>query len=339
MNRKKRIEEIDILKGIAIILVIVGHCIQIGFGKSWRECELFYDNLIFKVIYSFHMPLFMIISGYLCCSQNKRFQLRFRRLILPLVIWQLFFSIVLFILKKDYEINFIWLYLKNLYYPYWFLWTVFIINIIVHILDTVNYKIRCCLYIILFIISLFIMDDYNIVYLKFLLPFYLFGYYYKKRGFTINNFIKIFEKKRLIILLVIYIVLMKYFDYDTYIYTSGFVITNNYRQFFTNIYRVIIGMTGILLFAGLILRYCDKLHSIFKNLISWFGQRSLILYIIQGYIVIILGKLNLKSGFSYGVLLFETIVVISISMLLVEVIKKISYGYILLGEKNNFKNK
>jgi fucose 4-O-acetylase-like acetyltransferase len=47
---------LDIAKGLAIILVVVGHVIQ---GSSPN----FDDLLWFKVIYSFHMPLFVFLSG------------------------------------------------------------------------------------------------------------------------------------------------------------------------------------------------------------------------------------------------------------------------------------
>lgn len=47
---------LDIAKGLAIILVVVGHVVQ---GSSPH----FDDLLWFKVIYSFHMPLFVLLSG------------------------------------------------------------------------------------------------------------------------------------------------------------------------------------------------------------------------------------------------------------------------------------
>lgn len=50
-NRKKRIEYIDVARGIAIVLMIIGHCLEL-------------NNPIRKIIFSFHMPLFIIISGY-----------------------------------------------------------------------------------------------------------------------------------------------------------------------------------------------------------------------------------------------------------------------------------
>lgn len=48
---KKRIECLDIAKGIGIILVIFGHSLNIG-GR------------LFQLIFTFHMPLFFLLSGY-----------------------------------------------------------------------------------------------------------------------------------------------------------------------------------------------------------------------------------------------------------------------------------
>lgn len=59
MARKKRIEYIDIAKGIGIILVVAGHLLD-------KESELC------KFIYGFHMPLFFVLSGLLF-KENKTF--------------------------------------------------------------------------------------------------------------------------------------------------------------------------------------------------------------------------------------------------------------------------
>jgi fucose 4-O-acetylase-like acetyltransferase len=61
---KKRLEWIDVLKGITIYLVIIGHVIQYGNGKTYLDTESFWDNYIFQFIYSFHMPLFIFLSGF-----------------------------------------------------------------------------------------------------------------------------------------------------------------------------------------------------------------------------------------------------------------------------------
>ena len=52
-----RIKYLDIAKGIGILLMVLGHCYNGGALKSW--------------IYSFHMPLFFIISGMLLKCKNE----------------------------------------------------------------------------------------------------------------------------------------------------------------------------------------------------------------------------------------------------------------------------
>ena len=55
-STKFRDQFLDIAKGLAIILVVAGHVIQ---GSSEKFDDLFW----FRVIYSFHMPLFVFLSG------------------------------------------------------------------------------------------------------------------------------------------------------------------------------------------------------------------------------------------------------------------------------------
>ena len=72
MYTKTRSEELDISKGIAIFLVVWGHIIQYSFAGK----EEFYENIIFRLIYGFHMPLFMIISGYLFFYSCEKYDLK-----------------------------------------------------------------------------------------------------------------------------------------------------------------------------------------------------------------------------------------------------------------------
>lgn len=53
----QRLEYIDFCRGIAILLVVIGHLIQFN--------GIVTSNPVFEFIYSFHMPLFFAISGYI----------------------------------------------------------------------------------------------------------------------------------------------------------------------------------------------------------------------------------------------------------------------------------
>ena len=66
MDEKKERELLpDLLRGFAIVLVVLGHCIQNGSGADYRSEALYFSDRFYQFIYSFHMPLFMMISGYL----------------------------------------------------------------------------------------------------------------------------------------------------------------------------------------------------------------------------------------------------------------------------------
>lgn len=72
----------DIVKGYAIFLVVLGHVIQC----FMPECE---KNSIYLFIYSFHMPLFMAVSGYFFLNSVDKVDTitflknKFRHLMLP----------------------------------------------------------------------------------------------------------------------------------------------------------------------------------------------------------------------------------------------------------------
>lgn len=61
MSNSKRINYIDIAKGLAIICVIIGHT----FAKYDKL-----DRLVITFIYSFHVPLFFILSGFFVKDQT-----------------------------------------------------------------------------------------------------------------------------------------------------------------------------------------------------------------------------------------------------------------------------
>jgi len=88
-----RVEFLDFIKGIAIICVIIGHS---GQGTSLH-------NLF---VFSFHIPIFFIISGFLLAESNSitlRFgeitYKKFRRLLLPYLITGLIIFLLLIVIN------------------------------------------------------------------------------------------------------------------------------------------------------------------------------------------------------------------------------------------------
>lgn len=93
-NKKTYIEWVDDLKVIAIMFVVWGH-----FASG--------NNLVCRFIYSFHVPLFFLISGYLYKQVKKPSTLissNFKRLIVPYLVLGggvAFFKILLLIIRNS----------------------------------------------------------------------------------------------------------------------------------------------------------------------------------------------------------------------------------------------
>lgn len=89
--RKPRIEWIDMAKGIAIILVIVGHTID-------------YSSPLRSFIFSFHMPLFFILAGYTFRPKPWRMVVKSsaKRLLLPYLLLFLLWKVPNLLAYTDY---------------------------------------------------------------------------------------------------------------------------------------------------------------------------------------------------------------------------------------------
>src|ERR1035437_9035652 len=91
----KQIEFIDIMKGFAILLVVVGHFYL-------RNVSPFgYEIPVYNFIYTFHMPLFFFAGGYLAfisyksihVSEFPKFLLnKFRAILIPYFLWYAIFN-------------------------------------------------------------------------------------------------------------------------------------------------------------------------------------------------------------------------------------------------------
>ena len=120
---KNRIEFIDILKGYAIILVVMGHFLGWQYGGIHGSVPSDNNaNVLFKIIYSFHMPLFFFLSGYTFNIHKPVW--KFRGLFLAVLrrFCQLIIPGIPFMI-------FGYLRFKIIYFE-WFLQTLFVISLI-----------------------------------------------------------------------------------------------------------------------------------------------------------------------------------------------------------------
>ena len=81
----KRIEYVDILKGIGIICVLLGHNLVVQDDGQLPEIMRY-------IIYSFHMPLFFFLSGYVFSTKvnwTNFIKKKIKTIVVPMYIFSL----------------------------------------------------------------------------------------------------------------------------------------------------------------------------------------------------------------------------------------------------------
>ena len=118
-----RDHHIDALKGVAIILVVLGHAIQLNNPN--------YDNnLLFRIVYSFQMPMFFFLSGFILSTQLGNSLLNYLkknavRLLVPFIVWYLI-SYIFVRFQTDISLPaYLFALIKSPAGGLWFLWVLF----------------------------------------------------------------------------------------------------------------------------------------------------------------------------------------------------------------------
>ncbi|MCQ2520224.1 MAG: acyltransferase [Lachnospiraceae bacterium] len=198
----------DVMRGFAAILVVLGHCIQECGGLEMRVCQYYWYSKPYQFIYSFHMPFFMLLTGYFAATGFSRAQKSFaflRRRVLaclvPVFAMTALDFLRLFIEAKVKGVGLpyenIGDFFKTAYYSLWFLWAVAIFYIMVFIVNSTVGKLsfvwEFLVYILIFLLLFVITDDYNFHVYKFVYPFFVMGYTYYRYEDKIKA---VYEKRK-----------------------------------------------------------------------------------------------------------------------------------------------
>ena len=319
MNKiNERNNIIDILKGIAVISVLLGHALQRGLGLSGY---IPFDNYIFKIIYTYHMPLFMILSGYVLANYTSKFNKDFLikkslRLLYPTIIWSYliwsvrnfkFVGIKEFIPFPDSIIEYTKTLIKHPDFIIWFLYVVFIFNIFFYIIKKMNNKKDLYLDVIFSIVFYIILgiipnSNFGIYNIKLYFPIFAFGYFLKK------EYLKKYSWKYIVFFIIIYIVLLLKCA-NTFLY--------NHFEYY------LISFSAIFLIYQTILRIKE-----FKvcKILSFFGKYSLEIYLCQCLCL----NIGIGQGYLRVITIFISATIISVILSIItnksNFLKMLLYG-------------
>lgn len=177
-QRKSRIYEYDVMKSLSILLVVLGHSYYLGSHGATVEGIVsisdnaivwFFNSVINPIIYSFHMPLYMFISGALAYGKGKKnfkdfVRGRFKRLMIPFFVCNLLYAVPLRYFSGYYEG-------KGLFSAYldsiilmrtpahlWFLYILFFLSIIFSYIEKKKWEDKKIL--LLVVLGLYFIHDY-----------------------------------------------------------------------------------------------------------------------------------------------------------------------------------
>lgn len=275
-----RLYWLDWLKLFAIFLVVWGHAL-FHFGDIPMEEKY---NGVSGFIYSFHMPLFMTISGFFSYKLVSGLGMevlwkKFIQLIIPTIS---LISLCLYFGIKDQ--NF-W-YLGSLFLCYFFFWMFFKLNIPQWL------RVVFCLLFFFFVFPLFpripIIRFYK---LDYMLPF--FGL-----GLIIKHFSTVLEKRSSLLCLCsgILFVLMEVFWDSSFIWYNSFSNWIDYKKIVVeglfcfdgknllqSLFRYSVGAIGTLFFVSFFLYLSQKIK--FQSHIVDFFNRKILGYTMQIYVL------------------------------------------------------
>jgi fucose 4-O-acetylase-like acetyltransferase len=291
--------------------------------------DSFWENPVHIFICSFHMPIFMLISGFffdhvLGKRIDETIKKKFLQLIVPCFGWS-FILVLIQSLQMIHHGEFISLFtqIKQLLYEtgtrFWFLRSVFICYVLAAIsMKLFKYDyIACPVSILLFLLM---TDNFRLALDKFMFPYFWAGYFIHKRIDWIDKY-----KKTLTGLsFILFIILLTFWKKENYIYQTGmsfYTIQNlhiTFIPFFERLtiilYRYLIGFAGSLFFFLLLKQVFNPSIIIYQKF-KVIGKYTLGIYLIHIFMTgFILTHLKITN---MNLLIFNFTVTPLISLLLI----------------------
>ena len=276
MMAKKRLYWIDVARGIAILLVVLGHCI----GNLNAPGN--------KFILSFHMPLFFFISGLCAKSPTIKFGTYLKKKARALLIPQCTLGVIncVFDLVLG-EIYGIWSIIYNFFG--WFLWVMFFVSLVFYALSRIGLHKRSVMLTVLLadIVAVILMELWGIntvIHFEIVpmaLLFYLTGFIY--RSYMIGRNVHKYAISSAWLICISITVLCSYWNTPVTMYSNDY---GNLILFFIGAFSGIIFMCG----------FAKGLKT--NRFLIWFGQSSVIVYVLHFKLINVLhfiGKLIFPS--------------------------------------------
>lgn len=271
-----RITYMDAVKFMTMYLVIMGHVIQM-MVDGWRVGEH-----LWKVIYSFHMPLFILISGYFLSRRVLdmpflgMLKAKCKQLLLPAITCTAICCVYLFFARDT--VNFRDEIIGNS----WFLKTLFVYYILFWLIKHTN--LNDWLLFAISTILLFLVPKGSSLQVNLLWPFFWTGYFLKKHELLD----RIIGKWQFIFLfLIVYIstfVLQWNMNNPNIITINPLTLQSQWHLIILHYVVALSGCMCVILIVGWVYKKWQNAYCL--NKIADFGKYTLGVYVLQTILVI-----------------------------------------------------
>lgn len=186
MVQKQRVLYWDVVKAFAIFLVVLGHCMQFltHDGFIW-------DSPLNSFIVTFHMPLFMMVSGYFASSVLKgdikgTAISKLRQLLVPSVTTYFAVGVLLLVLKRKACLEGLLSIMSYCASSFWYLKALFVFYVISALFVWLRHKNKYLqlLTILLLLLPASVLDYVHCIST---LPYFLVGLLLRNRGGNLGS--------------------------------------------------------------------------------------------------------------------------------------------------------
>ncbi len=323
---KQRIEYIDFLKFFAIFSVLIGHSTEQLSG------QVFWDHPVWSFIYTYHMPLFMMLSGIFFKSSLRQsffpmLKKKFMQLGVPSICCWLLVVAYVAIMCYNPNPDLIFSGFNGFMVWVWFLKCVLLCYVIMYGVVKLMRK-DWLAAIVASVVVLFIPGTQQ-AYLNFMLPMFCMGMLVGNHA----EFVKRHRKSLFAVSLSLFVAMLfgwnghmtvyevpiDFFDWKTMSFDAG--------NFKTMIYRMTIGMAGSMLFYTAAPFVYGKIKEMrITPLLNRMGTKTLGIYVMQTYFLeLLFNTLKIYIPLPWSILAALLLAVVELC---------VCYGMVMLFRKS-----
>ena len=278
-DKKTYFASIDVARTFGIFLVVLGHAFPDASLQGGIQNEMW--RLVFNIIYSFHMPLFIFLSGFVLDKYSidvqdcwNRTLKKFKRLMVPYFCWGILYIPFRILLAQyasaEFSIARIWRIMigENPYSGLWFLYALFLISLTYIWLVKSDKGLRFAFIISILMLFigkyLYIIEPVNWLFLY--LFYYLLGVYFRKYYSLIYG--KVIKPKYVLI--------------SGILFASSFFLNYQYQTSMSGLISIVTAISGIIV-------VCIISEKLSENVfLAQLGKYGMDIFIISGPILVFL---------------------------------------------------